>query len=332
MAYVNFTPVGATVQAPPIVKELQSLFDSLDDTPLLKALIDPSRRGPKGHPVYTLWRCFLVKHYLSLPSTAAMIRTLINNPFVAQACGIQSPDAIPHEATFSRFFSRLSKRDMLAKVKDVSRRLVRHHYATVPGFGERVALDSTTLKAWSNGGKPRKADPEAGWSIKKGTQGTKEFTYGWKLHLLVDCESELPIAANVSTGNVHDAKKATNVLREARFTQRTFRPRFFMADKGYSGRPLYGHVRKQYGAEPIIQVNPGHRKLMAQIGMWEKTETWKTLYKQRQSVERAFSRLKGQRSLNNITVRRRMKVTLHCYLALIVMQALAIPYQPLPRF
>ena len=64
------------------------------------------------------------------------------------------------------------------------------------------------------------------------------------------------------------------MLREARFTQRTFRPRFFMADKGYSGRPLYGHVRKQYGAEPIIQVNPGHRKLMAQIGMWENTETW----------------------------------------------------------
>lgn len=49
--------------------------------------------------------------------------------------------------------------------------------------------------------------------------------------------------------------------------------------------------------------------------------TWKALYKQGQAVERAFSRLKGQRSLNNITVRRRMKVELHCYLALIAMQA-----------
>ena len=48
---------------------------------------------------------------------------------------------------------------------------------------------------------------------------------------------------------------------------------------------------------------------------------WKAVYKQRQAVERAFSRLKGQRSLNHITVRRRRKVTAHCYLSLIAMQA-----------
>jgi len=48
---------------------------------------------------------------------------------------------------------------------------------------------------------------------------------------------------------------------------------------------------------------------------------WKALFRQRQAVEWAFSRLKGQRSLNRITVRRRMKVTTHCYLSLIAMQA-----------
>jgi hypothetical protein len=47
-----------------------------------------------------------------------------------------------------------------------------------------VALDSTTLKARSNGGKTVKADPDAGWSNKKGTNGPKEFTYGWKAHVL----------------------------------------------------------------------------------------------------------------------------------------------------
>ena len=45
------------------------------------------------------------------------------------------------------------------------------------------------------------------------------------------------------------------------------------------------------------------------------------MYAQRQAVERAFSRLKGQRSLNHITVRGRWKVTAHCYLSLIAMQA-----------
>ena len=71
MVSTDVNPLGATVQAPPIVKELQSLFDNLDDTPLLQALIGKTRRGPKGHPVYTLWRCFLAKHYLSMPSAQA---------------------------------------------------------------------------------------------------------------------------------------------------------------------------------------------------------------------------------------------------------------------
>ena len=323
MAYVNFTPVGATVQAPPIVKALQSLFDNLDDTPLLKALIGPSRRGPKGHPVYTLWRCFLVKHYLSLPSTAAMIRTLSNNPFVAQACGIQSPDAIPHEATFSRFYARLSKRDMLPKVKDVSRRLVRQHYATTPGFGKVTALDSTTLKAWSNGGKTPHADTEAAWSVKKNSHGKQEFTYGWKLHLLVDCETELPIAANVSAGNVHDSKRVSNVLSEARKTYTRFHPRFVVMDAGYSSREIFHLVRSHFKSQPAIKLNPQHKTLLRSEGPRQSTPEYTALFSQRQAVERCFSRLKGQRSLNHITVRRRMKVTLHCYLSLLVMQGIS---------
>ena len=51
-----------------------------------------------------------------------------------------------------------------------------------------------------------------------------------------------------------------------------------------------------------------------------KTEEWAALYRLRGAVERAFSRLKGQRALNKITVRRKGKVTLHCYLSEIAMQ------------
>jgi hypothetical protein len=75
--------------------------------------------------------------------------------------------------------------------------------------------------------------------VKTGSQGTKEFTYGYKLHLLVDCESELPMAANVSAGNVHDSQRTSNVLGEARKTNGKFRPRYVLADKGYSGRKLH---------------------------------------------------------------------------------------------
>jgi len=310
-------------KAPPVVAELEAVFSQLPDEDLIAQLRGPTRRGPKGHPVETLWRCFVTKYVLGLESTAALIRTLHNNPFIAQACGLNSSDTIPHESTFSRFFAKLSQFRMAARLKDVSRSLVRRCYAEIPAFGDRVALDSSTLKAWSNAGKTPKADPRAGWSVKKGTQGTKEFTYGWKLHLLVDCETELPVAANVSAGNVHDAERASNVLREARFTYKNFgsnstAPRFVLADQGYSGKELFSLIRWQYKAEPIIQVNKSHKRLASREVQW--SPEWTALYKQRQAVERAFSRLKGQRSLNHIRVRGLRKVTAHCYLSVIALQ------------
>lgn len=323
MASANGIIIGAPVQAPPIVTELQAVFDRLDDAHLLLALIGPTRRGPKGHSIQMLWRCFVAKHYLSLPSTRAMIRTLVNNPWIADVCGILSQEDIPHEATFSRFFAKMAHNRHLHLVKDVSRTLARHHKDTIPGFIEKVALDSTTLKAWSNGGKPRLSDQEAGWSVKKGTNGKTEYTYGYKLHLIVSCgKGELPIAAKVTAGNVSDVKVASSVLSQAQAAlHQGFRPRYIMADAGYSSKDFFYLVQEPYGAEPIIMVNRGHKKLVERFGIWEKTATWKALYSQRQAVERAFSRLKGQRSLNHITTRGLMKVTLHCYLALIAMQA-----------
>ena len=80
---------------------------------------------------------------------------------------------------------------------------------------------------------------------------------------------------------------------------------------GYSNKNLFALVRRQYRAEPIIMVNRTHKKLVERFGIWQKTVTWGALYSQRQDFERVFSRLKGQRSLNNITVRGLSKVTLH---------------------
>ena len=78
---------------------------------------------------------------------------------------------------------------------------------------------------------------------------------------------------------------------------------------------------EQWAAEPVIDLHPTHRALREHVGEWYRSPEWKAIYKQRQAVERSFSRLKGQRALNRITVRRRRKVTAHCYLSLISMQA-----------
>lgn len=321
------TLVGAPVQAPPIVQQLEAVFAKLDDEPLLKVLIGPTRRGPKGHPAQVLWHCLVAKYVMGLASTDALIRELHNNPLVAKACGIDSPETIPHKSTFSRFIARLSKYKIAAKLKDVSRSLVRDCYAKLPGFGERVAMDSTTLKGWVNGGKPRPSDKEAQWSVKKNTHGKTEFVLGWKLHLLVDCEYELPIAANVTPGNASDVKRASHVLREARVAASgAFHPEYVMADKAYSARELRSLIRWQYWAMPVIDIPSGHKKALATYAEQLILPEYAALKRQRGAIERVNSRLKGQRSLNRITVRGLRKVTVHCYLALIALQVVAQSY------
>ena len=81
------------------------------------------------------------------------------------------------------------------------------------------------------------------------------------------------------------------------------------------------HVKRQYRAIPIINIPKHYKKFRAQYGNILDTPEGKALSKQRQAVERAISRLKGQRSINNITTRGERKVTLHCYLSLIAMQS-----------
>lgn len=322
MVCIDVITPGAAVQAPPIVQQLEAIFTKLDDEALLETLVGPIRRGPKGHPIEVLWHCLVAKYVMGLSSTDALIRELNNNPLVARVCGIDSPEAIPHKSTFSRFIARLSKYNTTARLKDVSRSLVRDCYANLPGFGERVAIDSTTLKGWVNGGKPRPSDKEARWSVKKNTQGKQEFTLGWKLHLMVDCEYELPIAANVTPGNAHDGRRASHVLREARFgASGAFRPEYVMADKGYSSKELRDLIHRQYRAIPVIDIPSNQKKTLAIYAEQLTLPEYIALRKQRGAIERVNSRLKGQRSLNRITTRGLRKVTVHCYLALIAMQS-----------
>ena len=158
---------------------------------------------------------------MGLDSVCSLIRTLYDNPYIAQACGIDSPAQIPSQPTFSRFFAKLCRKQYALAVKDMMRNMVRRMFKEYPGFGKSVAIDSTDIKAWSNGGKRREgktSDPEAGWVIKKNTDGNREYVWGYKVHLIADTQYEMPLGMIVTKGNTPDVKRASNLLSEVRFT------------------------------------------------------------------------------------------------------------------
>ena len=168
----------AVTQVPPIISELEAVFAELPDCELLTKLKGPTRRGRPGYEPKVLWRCYVAYYYLGLESVSALIRLLHDNPFIAQACGIDSPDEIPSQPTFSRFSSKLAKSDFILVVKTVMRGLTRRLFNTYPDFGKSVAIDGTSVKAWANAQKKasgRNSDPDAGWTVKKGTNGKIKY-------------------------------------------------------------------------------------------------------------------------------------------------------------
>jgi transposase len=305
------------VKTIPIVRQLHGLFEIIPDKELITDLT--ARTGRPGYTVKILWRTYVAMAVLGLPSFASLIRTLQNNPYIAIACGITSPEGIPSKFAYSRFMYKLSQPRYVTMVKNIMRSLTRSLYDALPDFGKSTCVDSTDLKAWSHGSKKPASDPDATWAVKPDTAGRIKYYFGYKLHLLADTQYELPIAANITTANFPDVRAASRVLSQARFTNSKFHPQYVICDAGYCSKRLRQLIKRQYRAEPIIKENPRHKRVVT-----PEPEEWKVIYSRRSSIERVFSRLKGYRRLNNITVRRIRKVTVHCFVSLIVVQAQAL--------
>ena len=301
----------------PIVKQLNAIFRAIPDEDLIKTLKAPT--GRLGYTVEVLWKTYIAMVVLNLPTFTSLIRALQNNPVLCVACGITSSTGIPTKYAYSRFTRKLSNPKNVFRVKNVMRELTRRLYGVLPDFGKSVAIDSTDVKAWSNGARKPASDKNATWGVKLDTHGKKKFYFGYKLHLLADTNYELPIAANVTTGSLNDTRVASRVLSNARYTYSKFKPNYVICDAGYSSNKLRKLIKRQYRAEPIIKVNPAHKK-----ALFIETKEWQALYNRRSSIERLFGRLKCYRRLNNVTVRRSHKVTVHCFLSLIVVQAQAL--------
>lgn len=316
---------------PPIVSELEAIFQTLPDSDLLALLIGPRRRGRPGYKPVILWRCFVAYYVLGLPSVSDLLRTLRNNPYIAQACGINSPAEIPSQPTLSRFGTRLARQFNRTAVRNVHRELTRIMFRRLPNFGKSVAIDSTDVKAWSNGGKHyrgKHSDPDAGWIVKSSTEGRKKFRFGHKVHILCDTEYEMPIAIKVTPGNTHDVNEALPLLQQARYTYGPFHPDYVICDAGYSSQEVRQQIKRQYLAEPIIDPNPSHKKAFART---PKTPEWKAIYARRTAVERINGRLKAHRKLDFVRVRGRHKVMIHALLSTITMQARALAFPQQPR-
>lgn len=153
--------------------------------------------------------------------------------------------------------------------------------------GTYVALDSTFVQTFS---KKQEIGSE-GWN------GFKDG-FGFKLHLLVDCETKFPIALCITNGNASDNTLAIPLLKKAKKWLK--KHGYVVADKGYDDGKIVNWIVKELESKagiPIKKVNRG--KNYSWVGSWKNFQLKakgrsikKSIYNRRTAIERVFSVLK----------------------------------------
>lgn len=179
--------------------------------------------------------------------------------------------------------------------------------------GKYVAMDSSFVHTFSKHGELG----SEGWNDhKKG--------YGFKLHLLIDCETKFPIALTVTNGLAHDSTLAIPLLKKARsWLQKTG---YVLADKGYDNSDIVNWIVKELKRTAGIPIRkmPKKGKNYSWEGAWRNFQLKargrtlkKSIYNRRSSIERCFSVLKRVYHLGKEEMRGILNFAKQTYLSLI---------------
>ena len=234
----------------PLAEELTEIFDSVPFQKLVKRLRAYRWTGRPGYNPETMLKAVLVGYYKAIGTLAELARYLEDHSEIASVCGFREDELTPSRSSFSRFISRLSKHQDLL---DESLKIMADGFKDLlPDFGKVVAIDSTSVPTYSNPDNEPISDPEAGWIVREGSE-RKQWEFGYRLHLIVDANWELPIAEAITLAEDNEKKATLPLLCKAKDTLPWFKPGAVIADKAYDKYDHYQAIVKDFDAEPIIK-------------------------------------------------------------------------------
>ncbi len=180
--------------------------------------------------------------------------------------------------------------------------------------GKYVALDSSFVKTYSG-------KEEFG---SEGFNGHKKG-YGFKVHLLIDAETKMPIAIIVGNGIAHDSTLAVPLLKKARPWLKGCG--YVLADKGYDDTDLVNWIVRSLQAKASIPIREKSKLAKGKINRYGNLSNWrlkaqgrsfkKSIYHKRSNIETVFSTLKRVYHLGKEEMRGIVSFSKNVYLALI---------------
>ncbi len=298
---------------------LETLFGKVDTSFAEKVLNEAyhpkdSAGRPPRKPL-GVFKAHLLRRVRHVPSDRMLVRQLWKDPRLRRICDIEENEPPYGIAVLSRFRSRVGPERLMRIVDHVIETLVEKRRIK----GETVAMDSTFIKACSR----RNLDNRTGYSDPESRVGraVKTRDLGYRLHLTVDCRSEMPIAMTVAPANENEKKHSLKLFEKASCH---VKPERLVADPQYSSQRLRDVALKQ-GTVPVIPYPRNQQKGVKGILRIDRKfkshgpQELRRAYRKRVAVERVFSRLKNLAGLTLHNLRGLARITFHAQLCLLIM-------------
>jgi len=259
------------------LERLRLVLEYLPDEPLMQLLEKERGRGRDDYPVRAVWNSILAGVVFQHSGIESLRRELNRNGQLRQLCGfdpLKGSDAIPPAWGYTRFLKQLMNHE--EAVEALFDRLVGELRGVLPDFGRTLAVDGKAIETHARGRKQEgteqaqekkpdaRRDTDANWGMKTSWSKQKDGTllkkvkswFGYKLHLVVDAEYELPVAFEVTRASAGEQPQARALVKrlEERHGELLEGCESFLGDKGYDDTRLISLLWDDHRIKPVIDI------------------------------------------------------------------------------
>ena len=254
------------------LERLVLVLETIPDEKLMHILGSLRGHGRNKNPIRALWNSVLAGIVFEHKSIESLRRELSRNAQFREICGFNplfGSSAVPSSSAYSRFLTGLLKQSAL--IDEMFNDLVTSLCFELPNFGKELAFDGKAIGSVARGRKndeqnksDRRRDNDADWGAKTYGGVNKDGTlwektkswFGFKLHLIIDAEYELPVAFKLTKASPGEQPIIRQMFDDLAIEQPQIieNCEYAMGDKGYDSNKTISKLWEDYGIKPIIAI------------------------------------------------------------------------------
>jgi hypothetical protein len=257
------------------LERLRLVLRWIPDEVLIRVLEEERGKGRNDYPIRPVWNSLLSGVVYQHPSVESLRRELLRNGQLRELCGfdpLAGEEAVPPPYVYTRFLRGLFRH--AGEIDAMFEELVESLRAELPGFGRYLAGDGKAIPTHARDRKKKdkekplcrdgRRDLDADWGVKTIREKKEDGTlyekvtkwFGYKLHLVVDAESELPVAYEVKKASVSEFPVIPEQIKRLakRHPELFSSTEAYIYDKGGDDTKIITELWDDYGIRPVIAI------------------------------------------------------------------------------